>query len=234
MEDPKNHDDNQEQTLSQTVLESPPVAEAPAEVPLLHESVSAINSRLSISETFLTLLHRDSTFKDFTRDLLVAVMKVVKSEAGSLFEVDHKNSSLFFRAVVGRSSDRIGSFQIPMGKGIVGHVAESRQPLVVSNVNENRQHLKTLGAAVGFEARNMVTLPIVIRGRIYGVLQLLNRVGEDHYTDADMELLKYSCEMAAKAIEVRLMLAWALKNSTANSTQPLAEAAVHEFKKKAA
>ena len=53
----------------------------------------------------------------------VRVPKVVKSEAGSLLEVDHEKNSLFFRAVVGASSDRVSNFVIPMGQGVVGHVA---------------------------------------------------------------------------------------------------------------
>jgi GAF domain-containing protein len=98
-----------------------------------------------------------------------------------------------------------------MGQGIVGHVAEARRPLVVSDVSENKMHLKAIQDAVGFTARNLVALPIVIRGRIYGVLELLNRIGENDYTPADVELLTYACEMAAKAIEARLMIAWSAK-----------------------
>jgi GAF domain-containing protein len=142
-------------------------------------------------------------------------MKVVKCEAGSIFEVDESRNALFFRAVVGQSSDQLASFVIPLGQGIVGHVAESRQPVVVSDVPENKMHLKAVQKAVGFETRNIVALPIIVRGRVFGVLELLNRVGEAEFTPTDMELLGACIQLAAKAIEVRLMIAWAAQKRTA-------------------
>src|SRR5262245_26987639 len=87
-------------------------------------------AKFALVEGFLRQIPRDQAFGDFLRELLLTVMKVVKSEAGSLLEVDHETNSLFFRSVVGTSSDRVAGFVIPMGQGIVGHVAESRRPVV--------------------------------------------------------------------------------------------------------
>jgi GAF domain-containing protein len=106
----------------------------------------------------------------------------------------------------------VNRFVIPLGQGIVGYVAESRQPILVANVEENRRYLRAIQDAVGFEARNLVALPIVIRGRVYGVVELLNRVGEENYTPTDLEVLSGICELAGKAIEIRLMLGWAAKS----------------------
>jgi GAF domain-containing protein len=217
------NDDEQKPLSLDMVLEAPPSAESPTSMlgkGLLSEgeghifgddAVVLTAAKFSLVESFLRQVTRDQSFAEFVRELLLSVMKVVKSEAGSMLEVDHKKNSLFFRAVVGASSDRVSNFVIPMGQGVVGHVAESRRPLVVSDVAENKLHLKAIQDAVGFEARNLVAVPIVIRGRIFGVLELLNRIGEKDYTSADVELLNYACEMAARAIEARLMIAWAQK-----------------------
>jgi sigma-B regulation protein RsbU (phosphoserine phosphatase) len=215
-----NHDDpddsKQPPIELDLVLEAPPAGDALVSSAsglsmglFEDDSMALAAGKLAVVEAFLKSLTRDQSFGDFTRELLLTVMRVVKSEAGSILEVDHHKNSLFFRSVVGTSSDRVSSFIIPMGQGIVGHVAESRRPLVVANVSENKLHLKAIQDAVGFETRNLVCVPIVIRGRIYGVLELLNRIGEADFSVADVELLTYLCEMAAKAIEIRLMIAWA-------------------------
>ena len=132
--------------------------------------------------------------------LLVAIMAVVKSEAGSILEVDPKKNSLFFRAVVGQSSDEVVQFEIPMGQGVVGHVAESKQPLVVSKASENPITNKAIQNAVAFQAKNLIAVPILIRGRTFGVIELLNRVGEESFLNSDLELLNYIAEMAAKTV----------------------------------
>ena len=177
------------------------------------EGLAGTSRRLAAVEAFLDLLTRDYKFGDFVREILRATMKAVPSEAGSILELDWKNESLFFRAVEGQSADRVNSFVIPFGQGIVGHVAESRQPMVVNDMAENRVHLKSIQDAVGFPTRNLVAVPIVIRGKVFGVLELLNRVGESDYSPDDIELLQALCEHAGKAIEVRLMLAWALRSA---------------------
>lgn len=174
------------------------------------ESLAAVSNKLQIAESFFKLAAKDCKFNDFTRDLLFTTMRVLKSEAGSLFELDTGKTALFIRAAVGTSSDKISSFTVPVGTGIVGHVAESRQPMVVTDTSENRIHLKAIDDAIGFKTRNLVAIPIMVRGQLYGVLELLNRVGEQSFTEQDVELLNYCAEMAAKALEIRFMVAWAM------------------------
>ncbi len=207
--------DSDEISLSELVLEGPPSGDISTSSGSLfgNDALPVAVSKLAALEQFLVLMVKDCRFDDFMRELLLVFMKVVRSEAGSIFELDRENRQLFFRAIVGTSSDKLDQFTVPLGKGIVGHVAESRQPLVVANVEENRVHLKAIQDAVGFEARNLVAIPIMIRGEVYGVLELLNRVGEENFSSADVELLSSLCEAAAKIIEVRLMIAWAIKHN---------------------
>ncbi|MEK6579841.1 MAG: GAF domain-containing protein [Bdellovibrionota bacterium] len=180
----------------------------PSEGLFTDDSLPLTAARLNAVESMLRLLTKNVKYGEFVREILLIIMKVVTSEAGSILEVDQKSGNLFFRSVVGQSAERIAKFLIPMGKGIVGYVAESRQPLVVANVKENEVHLKSIQHAVGFETRDLIAIPIVIRGKVYGVLELLNRVGGDGYTPSDVENLTYLCDMAGRAIEIRLMLAW--------------------------
>jgi GAF domain-containing protein len=104
---------------------------------------------------------------------------------------------------------------VPFGQGVVGHVAASKFPLVVDDTEENKIHLKSIAQTAGFEARNMIAAPIIIRGKVYGVLELLNRVGEKKFTSVDLELVNYFCEMTARLFELRFMLAWAKVNKEA-------------------
>jgi len=169
--------------------------------PIVLAKVNALESLIKIS------LH-NTNFSEFMRELLGVIIKVVHSEAASILEVNPQNETLFFRAVIGQSSDRVVDFVIPMNSGIAGHAVETRMPVIVNNVPENAEHLRSIEKAVGFETRNMVALPILVRGRVFGVLEILNRVGESNYSSGDIELLTYVCDIAAKIIELRLMINW--------------------------
>jgi transcriptional regulator with GAF, ATPase, and Fis domain len=212
----------QSDIVIEPVLEVPPAPDMPASgagTLFTADSVATTISKVAALESFMNLITRDHGFEDFMREVLLVFMKIIKSEAGSILELDHDNQHYFFRTSAGISSDKLGKFTIPAGKGVVGHVGESRTVLVVDKADENKQHLKTIGQAVGFDARNLVAVPLMVRGKLYGVLELLNRVGELQYTPADVELLNYISEAASKAIEVRLMLGWALQHQSKDSNR---------------
>lgn len=191
-------------------LEQPPVS-IPSVGGLFHdETLATAPLRLAAVEAMLGTLTRNLDFQEFMREILGVAMKAIKAEAGSILEVNHAENTLFFRAVVGSSSDRVADFVIPLGQGIVGHVAESRLPLIVANAEENKQHLRSISSAVGFETHSILCVPIVIRGKVFGVIELLNRIGEVGFGEPDKELLTYVAEVASKVIEIRMMLGWAL------------------------
>ncbi len=210
------------------VLESPPMPDAPSQEVgsfFSSESTGLLSCKALFSETLLELIIKDLKFHDFMREVLISIMKIIKSEAGSILEVDEKKGVLFFRSVVGSSSDRIPQFIVPLGKGLVGQVAQNRQGIRVNAMEENDVYLKSIEDAVGFKARNVLAVPVVIRGKTFGVIELLNRVGAENYSPEDMDLCTYLSLQSAKAIEARLILAWALQNSAGNSSGMIQKAA---------
>ncbi len=173
-----------------------------------NDSLFCINRKFAAVESLFRLVTRDSlTFGQLISEILRIAMEQVKSEAGSFLEIDYQNTCLFFRAAAGRSSEGLLNFTVPLGQGIAGFVCENQQPMALSSIDDSSVYLSTISNAVGFEAKNMVAYPVVIRGVTFGCLELLNRLGEPQYTDADKEVLVTICDYAAKVIENRLMLA---------------------------
>lgn len=162
-----------------------------------------------IADRFLRLLVQDLDFNAFMQELLLDILKVVECEAASVVEIDYQKNIMFFRSATGFSSDSIRRFTIPRGHGIAGQCAEGRKSILIDEVSENKNHLKSLEKSVGFKTSNMLASPILVRGRSFAVLELLNRKKADSFTQDDLEIVEYACDMAAKAVEVRMILAWA-------------------------
>jgi GAF domain-containing protein len=220
--------ENQKKKDSSILLDWEPLkSEAPAptsgvasrDLHFTGESTAFLSSKALLLESMFNLLIRDIKFADFMREIVILAMAVVKSEAGSILEMDYRNDVLFFRAMAGRGAENLGHFTVPKGQGIAGFVAESLQVLVVSDAKENQMHLKSIAKSVGFDARNLLAAPIVIRGKIFGVLELLNRVGEKDYSPSDIELMNFFCNTAARAIEIRMMLSWARHEMSATKRE---------------
>lgn len=172
-----------------------------------NDTLFCVNRKFAALEELFRLIGRECSFGELASEILRISMEHVKSEAGSIVEIDFENNNMFFRAVSGRSSKNLLSFTIPRGQGVVGFVCENQQHMALSKIDDSSVYLKTISDSVGFETRNVIAFPIVIRGISFGCIELLNRLGEDSYTDADKEVLATICEHAARVIENRLMLA---------------------------
>jgi HD-GYP domain-containing protein (c-di-GMP phosphodiesterase class II) len=109
--------------------------------------------------------------------------QVCRAETSSIWDVDEDKQELFFRVVRGRAAGEIRDLRVPMGQGIVGSVALSGVPEVVNDVAADaRWH----GDPKGFKTRAILTVPLVVQGSAIGVLQLLNPVGRESFTEGDL------------------------------------------------
>ncbi len=182
----------------------------------LDETAVAMNAtRLAVVEAFLSLVVRDLSYADFMREVLLVFLKGIKCEAGSIFEVDAAGQSLFFRAVAGQASDRLQDVRIPVGKGIVGYVHESRQLACVQDCRNDPRFMKSLDNTVGFESRNLIAVPVIIRDRVFCVIEVLNRIGAEHFSEEDLALVRYVADVASRVIEARLMINWSASQRAA-------------------
>lgn len=189
---------------------------------LLDEGAVSTSVRLAALEEIFSYVNSDDDFKTVAAKILAVATKHIPSEAGSFFEIDYKNRDIFFRAIFGKTSDGLLNVSVPLGAGIVGRVCETQKTEVLSQMKDNSVHLKNIGLLVGFDAKDVVACPVVIRGVTFGCIELLNRNGSDKYSQSDIEILESICKYAAKVIENRLVVAELYRRFSA---QPAKQAA---------
>ena len=178
------------------------------------EEYFLINQKEKVLESLLNLISQDYlSFGQMITEVLRLAMEQVPCEAGSFLEIDYVNDNLFFRAAAGRSSENLLSFTVPKGQGVVGFVCDSQQAMTISKMDDNNVYLKTISDAIGFETRNLVAYPVVIKGVTFGCIELLNRLGQDEFSDKDKEVLSLLCKYAAVVIENRLHIAFLTKQT---------------------
>ena len=111
--------------------------------------------------------------------------QVCQAETSSIWELDEETQELFFRVVRGEAAGEIRNLRVPVGHGIVGSVAASGKAELVNDVAADaRWHGDD---ARGFHTRAILTVPLRMRGSVIGVLQLLNPVGRERFTEEDLQ-----------------------------------------------
>ena len=146
-------------------------------------------------EDEIKALARLSTMVNSTLDLMEVLdnaMKYVEelmdAEASSIFEVDHERDELFFRLARGKGGSMAREIRLSMGEGITGWVAREGKPLLVADVYQDKRFSPRMDKYSGFKTRSIIGVPMKHKGRLIGVLEVLNKRGGP-FEEEDLELL---------------------------------------------
>jgi diguanylate cyclase (GGDEF)-like protein len=90
--------------------------------------------------------------------------------------------------------------RLKKGQGIAGWVARHRQTAKVDDVAADPRHDPTLGRRTGLVARSMICVPLLHRGALLGVLQVINKLGGGPFRDDEVRLVESLASQAAIAI----------------------------------
>ena len=95
------------------------------------------------------------------------------------------------------------ALKIPTGKGIVGKVIETGEPIFFRNSESQAPFMQSMAQTTGFEVRSMLTVPLKTTIPL-GAIQVLNKEmaagTEGEFTDRDLALLKEVAEYSSTLI----------------------------------
>jgi two-component system, cell cycle response regulator len=137
------------------------------------------------------------------------VFDIVMYQIGRIFEPlqwsillkNPKSGDLVFSVVVGEHRRKLQGVKLAQGEGIAGHIMETGQPLVVEDVSKDSRFSDRTDKYTGFQTRSVIGAPLKTGDKIFGVIELINRIGETPFTKKDLVLFSTIAEYAAIAIE---------------------------------
>lgn len=101
------------------------------------------------------------------------------------------------------TAGKLLALKIPVGKGIVGKVIESGEPIFFRNSESQAPFMASMAQTTGFEVRSMLTVPLKSTITL-GAIQVLNKElsagTEGEFTDKDLTLLKEVAEYSSTLI----------------------------------
>ena len=140
-----------------------------------------------------------------TADVLNSAMKAaeefMEAEASSVYELDTETGEIFFRLARGRKGGFIQSRRLKPGEGIAGVVIQSGKPMVVEDVRKESRFSDRFDRETGFKTRSLICVPLTIRGKTIGALQVINKDSGVPFTEGDLELLTALAQQIAVALD---------------------------------
>jgi len=141
------------------------------------------------------------------RELLTKIMstatKVMRCETSTVYLVDEQTNELYFHIVSGDPNvgAKLQEIRLPMGTGLAGWCAQNNKPVIVPDTEKDPRFFKGADKKSGFVTRSMICVPMRLKDRVVGVLQVLNRTGDIPFNDHDLETLENVANQAVSAIE---------------------------------
>jgi signal transduction histidine kinase len=148
-----------------------------------------------ISQAFMTDLH----LNDLLQRIVETAVGATGAQRGSLMLIDEDRQELTIQAAVGVPPEVVATARERVGRGIAGWVARTGVPLVINNEEDIPPFLRP--SLRGGMAHSAVCLPLAVKGRIIGVINLTKTAGQPPFTRGDAELLSVLAGQAAIAIE---------------------------------
>ncbi|MBW1721713.1 MAG: sigma 54-interacting transcriptional regulator [Deltaproteobacteria bacterium] len=126
--------------------------------------------------------------------------RMMEAKASSLLLLDPKSKKLYFKVAIGERKDEIRQYELDVGQGIAGFVAEKGESLLIPDVTKEPRWYKEISESIGFQTRSIACVPLKINGEIIGVFEIIDKEDGSSLKQEDMQLLNVFADLAAMAI----------------------------------
>ena len=146
-----------------------------------------INSSLNITEVLDNAMKWAEEFID--------------AEASSVYELDEEKNELFIRLARGEKKSLIEGIAMKVGEGIAGTVVQTGKPIAIQDVSKDKRFSDKLDRLTGFKTRSMICVPMILRDKPIGAIQVMNKRNKEPFHQADLELLNSMAQLTAVSME---------------------------------
>jgi len=166
-----------------------------------------MNGRTQISDSTIDRLREISHWVSSVLDLdnllqliIETATKMMQAKASSLLLLDPKTKKLYFKVATGERKEELRKFEINLGQGIAGLVAQTGEPLLIQDVTHDPRWYKQISESIGFETRSIACVPMKVGDEIIGVVEIIDKEDGSPIQKEDMKTLTVFTELASLAI----------------------------------
>jgi len=190
---------NQEQLrLLQSVADL--AAGAIVKAQLIHETEQRARQLTTLNEISRSLTST-LEIKPLLHQILDSATEILNCEAGSLFMIDEDTGELVFEVATGPVAEHLIGQRLPPGTGIAGKAVEQASAIIANQVRSSSNWSDTTDRQTGFETRDLLVVPLQVKQKIIGVIEIINKRDGSPFTPDDQELLSTFASQAAIAID---------------------------------
>jgi len=162
--------------------------------------------RLSSFSRLAKAIVREVSIQGILSRLMDTLVELFGPENCSILLLDRRADQLEFKLVTGRNSDWLLGRRIPAFEGIAGWVVAYGRELIVEDVSSDPRFSERIDSLSGFTTRSIIAVPLKTDDRVFGVIELINKLDDSRFSALEMHILSTIADFAAIAIEKAVYL----------------------------
>lgn len=163
----------------------------------LQDEVNARKQLINIAMQLNSTLN----LQELLQVIMSSAADLLDAETSSLMLVDEETDELIIEVATGSPGSQVARRRVPAGAGIAGWTLQQREPAVIDDPDNDDRFYREVGAAIGFETRNLLAVPLLVKDRAIGVVEVINKRSERGFTPQDVELASALASLAAIAVD---------------------------------
>lgn len=156
-----------------------------------------LDALIRVSKTVNAHLDLDAVLES----VMSVTTDVMRVEASSLVLIEDETGDLLFHVTRGQKAEAVKPIRMKPGEGIVGLVVQSEKAVIVNDVAKEPQFCKKVDIASGFKTRSILCVPMATTDRLWGAIEVVNKVDGGDFDKHDQALCEAIAGQAAMAIE---------------------------------
>lgn len=149
-----------------------------------HQQEAAFSTRLVTMISALSLLRKR---EEVYQNIVEMASELLDATCGSLMLFDERGENLQIESAKGMNLPLARSLSVKVGTGIAGRVAKSGFPMVVNDIEKDRRTASPNRPR--FKTKSFISVPLKIKDRTVGVLNLSDKADQGIFTENDLNML---------------------------------------------
>ena len=113
--------------------------------------------------------------KNVISTIMDSIKTIIPCEAWSILLLHQNGNELVFERARGKAAGRLACARLKIGEGIAGWVALHCEAVIVNDVTVDDRFNSSFDKASNFKTRSILCVPLISRGNLIGVVELINR-----------------------------------------------------------
>jgi signal transduction histidine kinase len=177
---------------------------------LLGQRIAGLEQRIAYLERIVKvsqILNSTLSLDPLLRIIIQSATELTNTEACSIMLLDKQTGELRFAHMIGETTADLRNLTVSLDHSIAGWIVSKGKPLLIRDVKSDPRWDADIDEAIDFDTRSILGIPLRVKDETIGVLELLNKLGDEGFSQDDIQIASTLAAQAAIAIENARLLA---------------------------